>query len=142
MKAGVANQSAVNSGTGLDTPVRFVKGVGEARSKQLARLDIHVVGDLLYHLPSRYEDRSAFKSIGDLIPNEAVGFEGVVVTCGWVRPRFGKSFYEAVLEDATGPRVPSVVRGDVFKRCAQARIAVAVIRQAESCARAAGGHAP
>ena len=90
------------TGSGLDTPVRFVKGVGEARSAQLARLNIFVVQDLLFNLPRRYEDRTTFTTIGNLEPGQAAGFEAVISVCGWVRPKFGKSYYETVFEDVTG----------------------------------------
>ena len=45
----------------LDSPLRFVPGVGPRRAELLAAKGLHVVEDLLYHLPHRYEDR------GDLI---------------------------------------------------------------------------
>ena len=37
-------------------PLRFFKGVGPARSESLAKLGLHVVRDLLHHLPHRYEE--------------------------------------------------------------------------------------
>lgn len=41
----------------LDMPVEQLKGVGNARSKQLARLNIHTVRDLVYFFPRSYEKR-------------------------------------------------------------------------------------
>ena len=37
----------------LDTPVKFLKGVGEFRAKGFERLGIVTVQDLLWHLPFR-----------------------------------------------------------------------------------------
>jgi ATP-dependent DNA helicase RecG len=41
----------------LATPLRFVKGVGPARAEALSQSGFETVGDILYHLPFRYEDR-------------------------------------------------------------------------------------
>ena len=41
----------------LDTPVTFLKGCGPYLAQRLTQLGIETVGDLLLHLPSRYEDR-------------------------------------------------------------------------------------
>ena len=40
-----------------DTPLRFLRGVGPQRAEALAGAGLHVAGDLLFHLPIRYEDR-------------------------------------------------------------------------------------
>ena len=37
-----------------DTPVQYIKGVGENRAALLGRLDIRTVGDLLRHYPRDY----------------------------------------------------------------------------------------
>ncbi|MCU0621880.1 MAG: hypothetical protein MUC69_10275, partial [Gemmatimonadales bacterium] len=42
-----------------DTPIQFLKGVGERRAEQLARLGITTALDLLWHLPHRYLDASS-----------------------------------------------------------------------------------
>ncbi len=44
--------------TELRTPVLTLPGIGRSRGEQFARLSIETVGDLLYFLPLRYEDRS------------------------------------------------------------------------------------
>ena len=43
----------------LDTPVKFLKGVGERRADAFARLGIVTAQDLLWHLPHRYLDASS-----------------------------------------------------------------------------------
>ena len=87
---------------GLSTPVRFVKGVGEARAEQLARLNILTVGDLLLTLPRRYEDRRFFARISTLRSGETVTVKAPIAACAWVRPRYGKSYFEAALSDGSG----------------------------------------
>ncbi|MCQ2596339.1 MAG: ATP-dependent DNA helicase RecG [Treponema sp.] len=42
----------------INTPVSAVNGVGPAMTKQLARLNIFTVGDLLSYYPKKYEDRT------------------------------------------------------------------------------------
>ena len=54
----------------LSTPVQFIKGIGPQRAKALAKLGIETLRDLLYWFPRRYEDRSQFKRIADLVPGE------------------------------------------------------------------------
>lgn len=50
------------SKTGLTT----LKGVGPRIAERLARLQIHFVEDILFHLPVRYEDRTRIVPIGSL----------------------------------------------------------------------------
>ncbi len=52
----------------LDSPVRYLKGVGQVRSQLLARLGIATVSDLIYFFPRRYEDRRQVLALKDLIP--------------------------------------------------------------------------
>ena len=54
--------------TKLDSPLTVLKGVGPALNEKLARLDLHRVGDLLFLLPNRYEDRTSLIKIGSLQP--------------------------------------------------------------------------
>lgn len=60
-------------------PVSALKGVGASFAQTLARLNIHTVQDILFHLPLRYLDRTCVVPIGDLAPNTSVVLEGVVV---------------------------------------------------------------
>src|SRR5437879_10591837 len=46
-----AGQARSTSRSPLDAPAQYVKGVGPARAEQLARLGLHTVEDLLYHVP-------------------------------------------------------------------------------------------
>ena len=47
-----------NSLLTLSSEVKYLKGVGPARSELLAARGIHTVEDLLYYTPFRYEDRT------------------------------------------------------------------------------------
>lgn len=55
----------------LSDPVQSIKGVGEQTLKKLNKLNIFTVGDLLYHFPREYEDRSQIKKISDVVYNES-----------------------------------------------------------------------
>ncbi|MGC4047067.1 MAG: ATP-dependent DNA helicase RecG [Armatimonas sp.] len=49
----------------LYRPVTALKGVGEKVAGDLARLGLLTLGDLLYHFPRRWEDRSNFVRLAD-----------------------------------------------------------------------------
>lgn len=51
----------------LETPIKFLKGVGADREKLLAaELNIHTFQDLLSHFPFRYVDRTKFYKVKEL----------------------------------------------------------------------------
>ena len=54
----------------LNTDIRYIKGVGEARAKSLAKLGITDLRSLLSYFPRAYEDRRTYKKIADLVPGE------------------------------------------------------------------------
>jgi len=87
---------------GLETPVRYVRGVGEVRAQQLERLDIHTAGDLLLTLPRRYEDRRRLDRIADLRAGQVARVAGHITAAGWVPARYNRGFFEAVLQDGSG----------------------------------------
>ena len=50
--------------------VTTLKGVGPRSAERLARLGIHNVQDLLFHLPLRYQDRTRVVPVGSLRPGD------------------------------------------------------------------------
>jgi len=91
-----------NSLSPLAAPVASAWGVGEERSKLLARLDIFTVEDLLLHKPRRYEDRRKFLPIRDLKLKEAATVRGKIVAAGVKRFKKGtRSMFECVFDDGT-----------------------------------------
>ena len=56
----------------LDTGVRYIKGVGEAREKLMVKLGISTIRDLIGYFPRAYEDRTRFKKINGLAVGETV----------------------------------------------------------------------
>lgn len=53
----------------LDMPVGDIKGVGQVRTKQLMRLGISTVKDLIYYFPRAYEKRGDIKLLSNVLPD-------------------------------------------------------------------------
>lgn len=87
----------------LNRPVSELHGVGKDRGRRLAKLDIHVLRDLLLHRPRRYENRRRFLTISDLHRDETGLVLGRIVAMGVKRFRGGRrSVFEMIVEDASG----------------------------------------
>jgi len=86
----------------LDTPVTYLKGVGPARAEALRRLGIITAGDLLFHVPHRYEDASTVTPIKALEPGMHGTVIGTVISKGVIPTRKGLRIFQAVLRDETG----------------------------------------
>ncbi|KGQ69563.1 ATP-dependent DNA helicase RecG [Chelonobacter oris] len=61
-------------------PLTALAGVGAAVAAKLAKINIHNVQDLLFHLPSRYEDRTRITPLNEIRPDGYATIEGVVQT--------------------------------------------------------------
>jgi len=60
------------------TPLTRLKGVGPRVAEKLARLNIHCIEDLLFHLPLRYEDRTRVVPIGSLRAGDTAVIQGEI----------------------------------------------------------------
>ena len=50
----------------IDTPIEFAKGIGPQKADVLkTELRIFTFGDLLFHFPYRYVDRTQFYTVAD-----------------------------------------------------------------------------
>jgi ATP-dependent DNA helicase RecG len=87
----------------LDSPLTSVPGIGPKSAKTLKKLELETLGDLLWHLPRRYDDYSELKTINRLELGEEVTIIGTVDEIS-VRPvRGGRlKLVEAVVSDGTG----------------------------------------
>jgi ATP-dependent DNA helicase RecG len=83
-------------------PVQFLKGVGERRADLLKRLNIQTAGDLLYHVPHRYDDASTITPIASVDVGKEVTVIGRVVSKGILPTRKGLRIFQAVVRDETG----------------------------------------
>ena len=86
----------------LEMPVQFLKGVGERRADLLKRLSIQTAGDLLYHVPHRYDDASTITPIASVDVGQEVTIIGRVVSKGILPTRKGLRIFQAVLRDESG----------------------------------------
>jgi ATP-dependent DNA helicase RecG len=86
----------------LDTPITYLKGVGPVRADAFRRLGIMTAGDLLYHIPHRYEDASTITPIASLEPGMQGTVVGHVVSKGVIPTRKGLRIFQAVIRDASG----------------------------------------
>ena len=59
--------------------VTSLRGVGSKVAEKLARLNLHTVQDILFHLPFRYEDRTRVVPIGSLRVGESGVIQGEVL---------------------------------------------------------------
>ena len=89
----------------LARPPTALPGVGPQRAELLARRGLRSVGDLLFQLPARYDDRRSLVRVGDLEVGRRVTFIARVVVCDFVARRgraWGGRIFEAVVEDDSG----------------------------------------
>ncbi len=63
----------------LNDPITMLKGVGPARAKQFANLNILTLGDLLCHFPRGYEDRTRLVPIEKLQVDTPACFKAMVM---------------------------------------------------------------
>jgi len=91
-----------SGGLRLDTPVKFLKGIGERRAEQLERLGIRTARDLLWHLPHRYVDASTVTPLVRAEVGQEVACVGRVVAKGVLPTRRGLRIFHAVLRDDSG----------------------------------------
>lgn len=77
--------------------------IGPQYQKKLNKLGIKTIGDLLFHLPSRYEDFSKISFIKDLKLNEVCCIKGRIIKIENIYTRKKRfSLTEAVVSDQTG----------------------------------------
>ena len=86
----------------LESPVRFLKGVGPKLAELLAKKGIATVEDALYLLPHRYEDRRAIVPVNRLRPGETQVFSGELLAADTVTSKGGRRFFEAQVRDDSG----------------------------------------
>ena len=87
----------------LAQPVQYLRGVGPRRAALLAKLSLHTVGDLLWCLPVRYEDRRNLTPLGMLQAGTRQTFCGTVTAFQLHHTSRGKSIATLRLEDASAP---------------------------------------
>ena len=87
----------------LSTPMQYIKGVGPRLSLLLEKKGIETVGDALYFVPRRYEDRRMIKRIAEVTVGATETIRGHVSMAGVVGYSGGrKRVFEVSVADGTG----------------------------------------
>ena len=85
----------------LSQPVSELPGIGPGRTKELARLGIASVGDLLLHLPRGYEDRKTPRSLVEARPDAPVNTVAEVVAHSYFGGGGAKTLKVHIKDDTT-----------------------------------------
>ncbi len=87
----------------LQTPLRYLKGIGPKRAEQLQKFGLKTIEDLFYHLPFRYEDRREIKTVREAIPGRDETFVGKLIRVQKkYSPRRRSQILSALLQDKSG----------------------------------------
>ncbi len=87
----------------LSTSILGLRGIGPQRAAQFAERGIHSVGDLLHHLPFRYEDRTRFTPIAELVPGQTYTVRAEITSGSTIRfARDRNAMFLMKVRDASG----------------------------------------
>ncbi len=86
----------------LTAPIREAGFTFKVNAKKLQRLHIHTLENLLYHIPSRYDDLSLIAPINTLQPEEVVTIQGTILSSKNEYTRRKFQLQKVVVEDNTG----------------------------------------
>lgn len=87
----------------LDTSVKYIKGIGDARAAAFSRLGIETVGDLLTFYPRTYEERGRIVKIADAMNGETCALEITVLQTGAPKYIRGNlNVFRSIVSDGSG----------------------------------------
>lgn len=86
----------------LGQSIQYIKGVGPKKYKELKRLGIALVYDLLTYYPRAYEDQSAIKRIADITVGEKETVAGIIMNLTEKRSARGLNILTAFISDGSG----------------------------------------
>ncbi|MBU4311273.1 MAG: ATP-dependent DNA helicase RecG [Candidatus Omnitrophica bacterium] len=86
----------------LSISARYVKGVGPSKLGLLNRLGIETVGDLLYCVPRRHEDRSRICRVSEVRPGNLETIKVKVLAFGDRTTKRGMNIFQLAVGDSTG----------------------------------------
>ena len=89
----------MNNPEALKQHVDKIPGITPGRVKQLKRLNIETIADLLWHFPRTYEEFTGLKKIDDLIEGQIQTVRGEVVEIEGKETNSGKQLVSIVLSD-------------------------------------------
>ncbi|MDF1579227.1 MAG: ATP-dependent DNA helicase RecG [Desulfuromonadales bacterium] len=87
----------------LSAPLDRIRGVGPRVLDKFATLGLKTVGDALYHLPLRYEDRRQVRKIAQLRDGRQEIFSGEIISSAeTLTSKSRRRIYEVVVSDTSG----------------------------------------
>ena len=86
----------------LEVSARYIKGVGPSKLGLLNRLGIETVGDLLYCVPRRHEDRSRICRVSEVRPGNLETIKVKVLAFGDRTTKRGMNIFQLAVGDSTG----------------------------------------
>ncbi len=86
----------------LATEARFLRGVGPKNAANFSKLGLNTVGDVLFYMPRRYEDRRNLPSIRNVQPGDQVTIKGRLLSFDARPSKTGKTVMRAVVNDGSG----------------------------------------
>ena len=86
----------------LETEVQYLKGVGPRPAAAMRKAGLFTVGDVLFYMPRRYEDRRNIPPIALVRPGEWITVRGRIVSVEARPTRGGMVILKAVLKDRSG----------------------------------------
>ena len=87
----------------LSTDVRYIKGIGEKKAQAFHKLGVFSLYDLISFFPRRYEDRSQYKPIAQVLDGEQVCIRAIVAdTPRLIRVRRGMELVKFRAVDESG----------------------------------------
>jgi ATP-dependent DNA helicase RecG len=96
-------EEVFESTTALEAPLTTLPGIGPKTARTLKKLGLETLGDLLWHLPRRYDDYTRLKTINRLWYGEEVTIIGTVEDIQVRKVRNGQmKLTEVVIGDGTG----------------------------------------
>src|SRR5438093_1950138 len=98
----------------LALPAVRLPGIGPESAKLLERLGVRTIGDLLWHLPTRYKDFSRFRPLRALVAEQEQSAIAILGEISQRRTARGQLLTEAELLEEDG--APSQVRASWFGR--------------------------
>jgi hypothetical protein len=89
-------------GDPLNMPVQYLKGIGPARARDLAKQGISTVRDLIERVPRAYRDYSHFKRIAEAQNGQLESLMGTVVMVQDQRVRGNLNLTRVIISDGSG----------------------------------------
>ena len=74
----VRTLTASKSMPSISDPIISIKGLGRKTSDRLNQLGIHTLEHLVFHLPSRYQDKTSITSLSEASINDEVLIEATI----------------------------------------------------------------